>query len=191
LNKIVPWWSRECKEAVKERYKAFRLLKTTHTFQHLIEYKRAQAMVRQHVRKAKREYWRKFCDSLGRTTPIEKDWGMIRKMRGNGWEYGYPVIIDGDDRITSRKEKAEAIGKTLAKVHSSENLSYEERKGREETVSKYQRVFENEKFTKGELNRALKKLGKSAPGKDTICCSMLENLSDSGKDVLLKLYNKI
>lgn len=63
LNKIVPWWSRECKEAVKERNKTFRLLKRTHNFQHLIEYKRAQAMVRQNVRKAKREYWmfrRKF-----------------------------------------------------------------------------------------------------------------------------------
>jgi len=200
LNKIVPWWSRECKEAIKERNKAFRLLKRTHNFQHLIEYKRAQAMVRQNVRKAKREYWKTFCDSLGRTTPIEKVWGMIRKMKGNGREYGYPVIIDGDDSITDSKGKAEIIGKTLAKVHSSKNLSYEERKGREETVSNYQRVFVNgngesdnlnEKFTKGELNRALKKLGKSAPGKDTICYSMLENLSDSGKDILLKLYNKI
>jgi len=54
LNKIVPWWSRECKEDIKERNKAFRLLKRTHNFQHLIEYKRAQAMVRQNVRKAKR-----------------------------------------------------------------------------------------------------------------------------------------
>jgi len=79
--RVVPWWSRECKEAIKERNKAFRVLKRTHNFQHLIEYKRAQAMVRQNVRKAKREYWKKFCDSLGRTTPIEKVWGMIRKMK--------------------------------------------------------------------------------------------------------------
>ena len=110
---------------------------------HLIEYKRAQGMVRKSIRKAKREYWRKFCDSLGRTTPIEKVWGMIRKMKGNGREYGYPVLTIGGDSITSSKEKAEIIGKTLAKVHSSENLSYEEKKGREETISKYQFVFEN------------------------------------------------
>ena len=127
LNRIVPWWSRECKEAIKVRNKAFRSLKRTHNFQHLIEYKRAQAMVRKSIRKAKREYWRKFCDSLGRTTPIEKVWGMIRKMKGNGREYGYPVLTNGGDSITSSKEKAEIIGKTLAKVHSSENLSYEEK----------------------------------------------------------------
>lgn len=54
---------------------------------------------------------------------------MIRKMKGNGREYGYPVMINGIDNITSSKEKAELIGKTLAKVHSSENLSNEEKKG--------------------------------------------------------------
>ena len=70
----------------------------------------------------------------------------------------------------------------------------------ENKLSKYQFVFENGDgesdslnvpFTKSELNGALRKLGKSAPGKDTICYSMLENLSDNGKDVVLKLYNKI
>jgi len=35
LNKIVPWWSRECTEVVIERNKAFRLVKRTHDFQHL------------------------------------------------------------------------------------------------------------------------------------------------------------
>ena len=45
--------------------------------------------------------------------------------------------------------------------------------------------------TKTELNNALRKLGKSTPRKDTICYSVLENLSDKGKIVLLNVYNKI
>ena len=92
------------------------------------------------------------------------------------------------------------MAKTLAKVHSTGNLQHEEKRGREETVKKYQYVFDNEVseggvldvlFTKTELNKALKKLGKSSPGTDKICYSMLENLSDKGKDVLLSMYNKI
>lgn len=49
----------------------------------------------------------------------------------------------------------------------------------------------NLEFTKSELNGALRKLGKTFPGKDGITYTMLKNLTDEGKEVLLSLYNKI
>jgi len=116
---------------------------------------------------------------------------MIKKMKGN-------IDIEGQRTITSNKEKAEVIAKTLVKVHSSGNLNNEEKRGRNETAGKYQYVFGNEDseggeldvlFSKSELNMALRKLGKTSPGRDKIC--MLGNLSDKGKDVLLNLYNKV
>lgn len=77
LSRIAPWWTKECQEAVKERNRMFRMLKGSHNYQCLIEYKKAQALVRRAVRKAKKTYWRNFCNSVGRTTPIERVWNTI------------------------------------------------------------------------------------------------------------------
>jgi len=54
-------------------------------------------VVRRAVRKAKKEYWRRFWDSVGRTTPLERIWGMIKKMKGIDRNYDYPMLIDGEN----------------------------------------------------------------------------------------------
>lgn len=46
-------------------------------------------------------------------------------------------------------------------------------------------------FSMTELNRVLKKARKTTPGKDQVNYCMLNNLSNRGKEVLLKLYNKV
>lgn len=74
-RKSVPWWNDNCKTAVKNRNKAFKLLKRTHNFQHMIQYKQAQAVVRRTIRQAKRIYWREFCSLIGSTTQIGEVWG--------------------------------------------------------------------------------------------------------------------
>lgn len=63
-------------------------------------------MVRKTIKTAKKEYWRKFCDSIGRSSPVETVWGMIKKMKGNGKEYGYPVLVDGQNVLTDTIEKS-------------------------------------------------------------------------------------
>lgn len=51
--------------------------------QHFIQYKKARAVVRRTVRQAKRTSWRKFCDEIGRTTPVRDVWGMMNRMGGD------------------------------------------------------------------------------------------------------------
>lgn len=48
-RKLVPWWNDECSEVIKTCIKAFKVLKITHNFQHFIEYKRIQAVVRETI----------------------------------------------------------------------------------------------------------------------------------------------
>lgn len=55
-RRAVPWWDEKCSEAVKNRNRAFRVLKRTHNYQHMIEYKRRQAVVRRTIRESKRTY---------------------------------------------------------------------------------------------------------------------------------------
>lgn len=81
------------------------------------------------------------------------------------------------------------------KIHSSNKLS-EGKRGREETRSENLealRVMQNDEgernvpFSMGELPRALAKTGKTAPGKDEVCYSMLKQISKVGKTKLLML----
>ena len=62
---------------------------------------------------------------------------------------------------------------------------------REENQEKSSNDVLNQPFTKTELNRALKKTKLTAPGKDQICYIMLNHLSESSKEILLELYNKV
>ena len=80
--KLVPWWDEKCKQAVKSRNKAFELVKRYDNFQHLIQYKQVQAMVRKTITQAQRSYWRKLCGSTGSTTKIGEVWGMLKKIGG-------------------------------------------------------------------------------------------------------------
>lgn len=83
LNKIVSWCSNECRIEIRERNEAFGVLRRTHSSQSFSEYKR---VVRQTIRRARKEYWRKFCDSVGRRTSVARVWGMIIRGRGNNMD---------------------------------------------------------------------------------------------------------
>ncbi|XP_053536655.1 uncharacterized protein LOC124628232 [Ictalurus punctatus] len=61
-RKSVPWWNESCTIVIKKRNKALRQLKAHHTLVTLINYKRAQAVVRRTIRSAKRGYLRQFCN---------------------------------------------------------------------------------------------------------------------------------
>ncbi len=64
-KKAVPWWNKECSKAVRERNKAMKKARKSVLFSEYINFKRAQAIVRREVRKAKRNYWREFCNRIG------------------------------------------------------------------------------------------------------------------------------
>lgn len=122
-KKLVPLWSEECKEAVKSRNRAFKLLKGSHCMNNLIDYKFAQAKVRRTARRVKSLCWREFCASIGRTTPIGKVWGMIKKMRGIRQKWSLPVLKKGNELAVDRIEKVEMFAQAFGQVHSSDNLT--------------------------------------------------------------------
>lgn len=57
---LVPWWSKECDEAVRSRNKAYRRLRKYPMLVNVIEYKRLRAVARRIIKDAKRNSWRKF-----------------------------------------------------------------------------------------------------------------------------------
>lgn len=166
----------------------------------MIEYKQAQAVVRRIIRQRKRAYWRDYCSTIGSNININDVRRMIKKMEGNRREGNYPILSDGEQLAISNLEKAEMMVNTLSKVHSSSNLSEEERRGREETMSLYAEDIQkkgkldnkyNVPFTMREVRNALDKCKNSAPGKDEICYNMIRQLSDKGIQKVLNVFNKV
>lgn len=136
-QKLVPWWNEECHQAVRTRNKAFRIVKRTHNLQNLIQYKKAQAVVRRTIRQAKRSSWRNFFNEIGRTTSVGEVWGMIKRMGGDRRQWEYPVLTFEEEIAVSDREKVEVMVKSFTKVHSSENLLEEERRRRATTLRQY------------------------------------------------------
>lgn len=86
------------------------------------------------------------------------------------------------------------------KIHSSNNISEEGKRGKETTRAENKELLQhevdtnnllNKAFIKTELNRSLKKTKMSSPGKDQICYIMINHPSEASKDILLELYNKV
>lgn len=199
-KKSVPWWGVECRNAVKKRNKMFKLLRKHHSLEALIEYKRAQAVVRKNVRAAKRGYWRQYCNTIGRETKLSEIWGMIRKMSGIRKNNTMSILKNKDHVAISNNEKAELLAKTLVKVHSSENLSDIAKCSRDRTQAqnplvttrrKVTNEYLNMPFTMFELKKAIAKARQSTPGKDGICYLMLAHMSDKSLEVVLKLFNLV
>lgn len=130
-KKLVPWWTEECRQAVRNRNRAFRQVKRTHNMRYLIQYKKAQAVVKRTVRQVKRTSWRNYCNKIGRTTPVGEVWGMIKRMGGDRREWEYPVMTSEEETTVSNRDKAEIMAKSFTKIQSSENLS-EEGEGKEQ-----------------------------------------------------------
>ena len=199
-GKVVPWWDGKCREAVRSRNRAFRRLRREYSQEAVIEYKRAQAVVRRTIRGAKRGHWREFCGTIGRETKVGDVWGMIRKMGGIRREWGYPVLSQGGEVAVTDKEKARLMVRAFAGVHSSDSLSEEGKRGREETrvgnldalrkKSRFGGDLDRE-FSMGELRRAISKTRMSAPGRDGVCYIMVRNMSVEGLGRLLLLFNKV
>ena len=199
-RKMVPWWSDDCKEAVKSRNKAFRNIKSNHSYTNLMDFKRAQSKVKRVVREAKRKYWREFCGKIGAEVKVGDVWNMIKKMGGIRRELSIPVIKDNDVEAVTNQEKAEMLAKGFVKVHSSKNLTaeelswrlkvMEENKGILGKQANSESVLEKE-FTLFELKRALNGAKNTSPGKDGICYKMIKEIDDVAKYGILKLYNKI
>ncbi|MGL4867480.1 MAG: hypothetical protein ACRC4S_02310, partial [Cetobacterium sp.] len=77
-------------------------LKRTHNWKNMIMYKKTQAESRKIIREVKKEYWRMFCDEIGKNTPVEEVWNMIKNMSGVRREYDYPVLNIGEKNRSKR-----------------------------------------------------------------------------------------
>ena len=110
----VPWWTKECGDAIRARKRAFKLFDRRSTTENLIAFKRARAFARRTIREAKAVSWRNYVTSLNRFTPTTEVWSRIKRISGRYSSVPLPVLKVNDSDITHPSEVAEAIGRSLA-----------------------------------------------------------------------------
>lgn len=149
---------------------------------------------------AKRKYWRGFCSSIGRTTPVGEVWGMIKKMSGIRREWDYPVLVSGGEKAVTDKEKAEMMAKTFVAIHSSDKLEGEWKKGREMTLKAYPGVLEKREevgdalsapMSNAEMERAIARPGLTSPGEDEMFYIMFSCLGEVALGRLKGIYDAL
>ncbi len=199
-NKNIPWWKEECSKAIKERNKTFKQLRENMSMSNLVEYKKARAKTRRIIKNAKREGWREFCSTIGKDTPMDKIWNMLRNMSGKGKKSTLiPVLIEEDKVAVIDINKANMLGEVLERAHRIElGEEYELRK--REILDKNPDIMKKRnnnnscmdtEFTLTELKVALQKCANTASGVDRVSYKMIKHLSDSILLMILELYNKI
>ena len=107
-----PWWTEECKTAIRERKKALNRFRRTRLTALLMEYKRAKAKARQVIRRAKKESWEKLLHMFNYRTPVRPLWEVIRKFtKKERIQRALPVLNIGGNIIDDPHDVGNALGR--------------------------------------------------------------------------------
>lgn len=173
------WWNEKCDEAVKKRKEAYRQYKQNPNYENLIMFKQKDAMVKKITKAAKRESWKKFCNSLNSSVPIKEVWSHFNRFRNRRQE-NYHTIDPEASWINDFHNKISPHW--IPQNYSTNEDNHSMRKEDE---------FLTRPFSLKELDVAIKSSKNTAPGKDQIHYSMISNLAPNAKETILQEFNKI
>ena len=194
----VPWWNTDCERAIRLKKASYLKMKKSFKIEYVIDFKRRRSECRCTILKAKRQYWKNFCESLDINTNINKVWKISRTLAGISNYKTFPTLRSEDNEtVTDDKCKADILADTFAKVSSSSNYpstfdasAFSLELSETATIMSQPRDDTlNGPFTLIELKSAISSRKNSSPGHDKICYAMLKNLPQNGLISLLDLYN--
>lgn len=193
----VPWWTVECRKAILERERAFKILDKNSTTENLIRFRKARAFARRTVRDAKQASWRKYVEKLNRFTPVSEVWNRIKRIAGKFDSVPLPVLRIDDQDVTCPEEVANEIARAFSDRCSASNTDPQFLRHRatcELSTIDFHRSDQshyNDPFTILELRSALNTLRDVSEGPDRIHNNMLRHLPECAQEVLLAVFNTI
>lgn len=159
----VPWFSKECKEAVKKRRTALKNFQKNMTTANFIEYKKQRSVCRRTLNLSKKESWTSFVTSINSSTSSSIVWNKIRKIKGTSSAIRYTLQSDGrlydDPGIVSN-----IFSEFYSNIYK-EPLSYDHTHNIVFTTDDESLDY-NSPFTMWELQSVLKSVKGSSPGPD-------------------------
>ncbi|XP_044596671.1 uncharacterized protein LOC123273332 [Cotesia glomerata] len=202
-KKQVYWWNEDCKKAVLEQKKAFRMYKknahSDQSAQLRIEFMKKRAIARRTLKESRRSSWREFVSSINNQTPVTEVWNKIHCLNTNKKKALSTIVLEKEDgnHTANPIETADMLAASFAANSSSSN--YDEKfldlRKNEEINSLFDTQDNSQTFngelSMHELTRELAKLRNSSPGPDQIPNILIKNLPVRGLCYLLDLFNLI
>jgi len=187
---LVPWWTQECSDALRERKLAERAQKRNPSLENKIRYNRFKARCRYIFNAARKNSWKEYVNSINKDTPPQKVWKVVQKISRKHTITPQPMVKD-DDGVLLRTP--EDVANRLVEEYA-----------RVSRISNYPRDFQNFKnnvernpirFTTRqnfEYNRDFTALTEeTSPGQDGITYSMIKNCHASLLIFILNTFNRI
>lgn len=209
--KCNPWWNNECKEAVKEKTRAFKVWKSSLKNHDAVLTKNLHDLYKQKnincnrvIAFAKQEYFKKYINAnIQNPSDTAKVWKEIGKMKGL-YDLPQPPLQNGNVSANTNQDKADMFAEMFSKTSNSIYLEKEELSRRNDLELKHQddlcngesdNSSDNESFMDNniniqELESALKaiKASKVATGKDPISYIMIKHFPHSFLKVILRFF---
>ena len=195
-RKRVPWFTADCKRAIRNRKKAQRKYFNIPTDENLINFRREKAKCKYIIRQAKASSWKDYVSTINDKTSTKSVWKKIKKIKGKDTTPKTHLKKNGEI-ITDKKEHVNYLAETFANNSSTNNYSSKFQKMKE-NKEKHTLNFSsnneepyNKPFILSELTDSLKKSNLSAAGPDGVYYQFLTHLPDTCLNVLLQIFNNI
>ena len=115
-----PWFSKECKQAIRLWRAALRKFNTEPTTSNLISFKFHRANARKIIREAKKKSWQNYVSKLNTSSNIKTVWLMIKKIAGKKKSTPLKHLSVTNHKITGKKAIADFLEETFSKNSSSQ-----------------------------------------------------------------------
>lgn len=196
---MVPWWNEEVKKFINHRKKLLRIYRKNNSVDNLKNYQKAKAKSQFEVKKARRESWNNYIESIDASTTSKEMWTKIRSVGGWNKFSSIKSIIDKNGSIISNpKEMANCLAESFEDISSNEDYSLQFRKIKEEKEQNFftnktntNTIGLNSDFTMYEMSEILNQVKSESAGPDGLPYQLYKNLSIKNKQVLLNFYNNI
>ena len=192
-----PWFTKECREAIRARRAAFRKFKKNPTSENLDFFKNNRAKARRIMKESKRTTWRNYVSKININTKTKKVWNMMRKIEGKCSSTPIPHISMDNKISTNQKDISNSLADNFSKISSSDKQTEKFKKIRErEEKKKIQFKSQNtenynQHLTMTELKESLAKAHDTATGPDEIPYELLKKLPATSMKYLLEIFNII
>lgn len=189
-KKQTRWWTNEIRHQAKTKKQAWKTYLAEQTAEKYDIYKKERKKTKQLVTEAKKEAWKEFGEKMEKNSKENQKlfYRVIKTIRNEEMPQPTHLIQNKKGEIIS--DRKQIIQRW--KEHFQELLN-----GGAENENDNEQQIIREKETEGvitmdELEEAIHKLknGK-APGGDKITAEMIKHIGQKGKELMLKIYNKI
>ena len=117
------WWTPECKLALSNAKRQFRILQGFHSDANLVEYKRLDAIATRTLLEAKSTSWKKYLSTVNKDTVNTILWKVINSLSGKTNSFDKITLNVNNIELTDPADISKQFGEFFSNVSSDNNYN--------------------------------------------------------------------